>query len=138
MITNPKRFEIPRIDKFKIKEDPKEYLRHFKHACYMIVNDNSLLIRTFPMTLEGEAMNWNNALPQYSLYSFEKLANLFFKYFLINITKRSSIIYLMKLSQFDQESIFNYVTRWRYLIIGMNISLPQEELVRLFSKSCIK
>lgn len=47
----PKRFEMPKIDKFKSKEDPKEHLRHFKHACYMIAHDNALLLRTFPMTL---------------------------------------------------------------------------------------
>lgn len=59
----PKRFEMPKIDKFKIKEDPKEHLRYFKHACYMIAHDNALLLRTFPMTLGGQAMNWYDALP---------------------------------------------------------------------------
>ena len=67
----PKRFERTKIDKFKSKEDPKEHHRHFKHACYMIAHDNSLLLRTFPMTLGGQAMNWYNALSQHSLYSFE-------------------------------------------------------------------
>ena len=60
----PKRFKMPKIDKFKSKEDPKENLRHFNHAYYMIAHDNALLLKTFPMTLGGQAMNWYNALPQ--------------------------------------------------------------------------
>lgn len=44
----------------------------------------------------------------------------------------------MKLLQFELELIFDYVGRWRYLIKDMNFSFPQEELVRLFSKSCVR
>jgi len=93
-----KRFEMPKIDKFKSKEDPKQHLRHFKHACYMIEHDNALLLRTFSITLGGQAMNWYNALPQHSLYSLKQLSNLFLEYFSINIKKRASIIDLMRLS----------------------------------------
>ena len=71
MVEYAKRFEMPKIDKFRSKEDPKEHLSYFKHACYMIAHDNALLLMTFPMTLGGRAMNWYNTLPQYSLYSFE-------------------------------------------------------------------
>lgn len=71
MREDPKRFKILKIDKFKSKEDHKEYLRHFKHACYMIDHDNVLLLRTFPMNLQGQDMNWYNALPRHSLYYFE-------------------------------------------------------------------
>lgn len=52
-----KKFEIPKINKFKSKEDPKEHLRYFKYACYQIVNNDSLLLRTFPMTLRFQEMN---------------------------------------------------------------------------------
>ena len=101
MSSYPKKFEMPKIDKFKSKEGPKENLRHFKHACYFITNDNALLLRTFPMTLGGQAMNWYNVLPQHSWYTFEKLASLFLEHFFINIKKMASIIDLIKLAQFD-------------------------------------
>lgn len=58
----PTRFEMPTIDKFKSKENPKEHLWHFKHSCYMIAHGNALLLRTFPMTLGGQVMNWYNTL----------------------------------------------------------------------------
>lgn len=40
----PKIFEMLKINKFKIKEDPKENLRHFKYTCYMIANDNAIFL----------------------------------------------------------------------------------------------
>ena len=129
---------MPKIDELKSKEDLKEHLRHFKHACYVIAHDNIFLLRIFSMTLRDQSMNWYNTLLQHSLCSFEQLGNPFLEHFSINIKKRASISYLIRLSQFDQESILDYVARWRYLITNMDFSLSQEELVRLFSKSCIK
>jgi len=90
------------------------------------------------MTIRVQVMNWYNSLPHYSLYSFKKLANLFLEYFSINIEKRASITDTTKLSQLDQESISDYVSRWRNFSTDMSFSLPQEELMRLFSKGCNK
>jgi len=114
---------MPKIDKFKGKEDPKEHLIHFKHACNLIANDDALLLRTFPMILWVQAMNWYNSLSQHSLYSFEKNLNLILECFSTNIKKRNSIIDLIKLSQFDQESISKFVSKWCYMIMDMNFSL---------------
>lgn len=98
MNTYSKKFYMPKIDNFKSKEDLKEHLRSFKHSCYLIVHDDALLLRALSMTLGGQAINWYNSLPQHSLYSFDKLENLFLEHFYINIKKRASITDLMKLS----------------------------------------
>lgn len=111
MSTYPEKFDMPKIDKFKSKEDLKEHLKHFKHACYFIGNDNVILLNFFPMNLKGKPMNDYNSLLQHSLYSFEQLANLFLEHFSINIKKRASITDFMKMARFDQESIFDYVAR---------------------------
>ena len=94
----PYKFEIPKIDKFKGKEDPREHLRQFKYSCYIISNDDVLMLHTFPMTLAGQALDWYNNLLQHSIYSFEQLAYRFLDHFAINIRKRSSIMDLSKLS----------------------------------------
>lgn len=61
--TFPYKFEVPKIDKFKEKEDPKEHLHQFKYSCYIISNDDVLMLRTFPMKLVGQALDWYNNLP---------------------------------------------------------------------------
>lgn len=47
----PYKFEIPKIDKVKGKEYPREHIRQFKYSCYIISNDDILMLHTFPMML---------------------------------------------------------------------------------------
>lgn len=58
----PYKFEIPKIDKFRGKENPREYLHEFKYSCYIISNDDVLMLCTFPMKLAGQALDWYNNL----------------------------------------------------------------------------
>jgi len=90
----PYKFEIPKIEPFKGKEDPKEHLIKFKYSSYLIANDDSLMLCIFPMTLVGQAMDWYNNLPEYSIKSYSQLENLFLQYFRINIKDKTSITYL--------------------------------------------
>ena len=55
------------------------------------------MLRIFPMTLAGQALDWYNSLPLHSLYMFEQLANQFLEHFRINIKERSSITDLTRL-----------------------------------------
>jgi len=43
MRKHPIKYEMPKFDKFKSKQDPKEHLRYFKYACCQITNDDALL-----------------------------------------------------------------------------------------------
>lgn len=96
------------MDKFKGKEDPREHLRYFKYSCYIIANDEIIMLRIFHMNLVGQALDLYNNLLQHSIFSFEQLANQFLDHFGINIIKRDSIMDLSKLSQFDDKSISSY------------------------------
>ena len=134
----PHRFEFPKIEPFKGKEDPKEHLRKFTFSSYQIANDDSLMLRIFPMTLAGQALDWYNSLPMHSLYTFEQLANQFLEHFRINIKEKSSITDLTRLQQFPDETIQDYISRWRVVLTSMPYTIPQEELVKLFSQSCLR
>lgn len=88
------------------------------------------------MTLAVQDLDLYNNLPQFSIFSFEKLANKILDHFGINTRKRDSITDLSKLSQFDDKSILAYVCIWRAVVMDMPYTLPQEELVKLFSRIC--
>lgn len=66
----PNDFELPKFDKFKGKEDPKDHLRMFKHECYLINHIDRLILRIFSMTLSGQALDWYNSLGKHSLDTF--------------------------------------------------------------------
>lgn len=88
-----------------------------------VINNNISLY----MILRGQAMNWYNSFPQHSLYNFEQLKKNILDQFSINVKKWASIIDSTKLSQYDQESITDYLARWRNLITNINFLLPQED-----------
>jgi len=64
------------------------------------------------MTLFGQAMDWYNNLPEYSIKSYSQLANLFLQHFRINIKDKTSITDLTRLQQFLDESINDFISRW--------------------------
>ena len=66
----PYKFEIPKIEPFRGKEDPKEHLRKFKYSNYLIANDDALMLQIFPMMLAGQAMDWYNNLLEYSIKTY--------------------------------------------------------------------
>ncbi|KAH9299908.1 hypothetical protein KI387_044604 [Taxus chinensis] len=132
----PPQWELPKFSKFHSREDPQQHLRAFKHAYYLIVQDQELMLRTFPMSLAGPALDWYNNIPQHSLFSFSQLAQMFVENFSINITHKISITDLYNIRQFDDESIADFVTRWRGIINQLSFSLPQSQQIELFTRSC--
>lgn len=64
------KFKILKVNKFRGKEDPRENIKQFKYSCYVINNDDVLILHNFPMTFARQASNWYNNLPQHSIYSF--------------------------------------------------------------------
>jgi phosphatidylserine decarboxylase len=59
-------------------------------------------------------------------------------HFSINIAKKVSITDLYAIQQFEDESIADFVGRWRGLINQLTYALPQTELIKLFTRACAK
>lgn len=53
----PHNFEVPKMDKFKGKEDPEEHIRQFKCSCYILANDDVLMSRKLSMNLVGKDLD---------------------------------------------------------------------------------
>ena len=87
------------------------------------------------MTLASQAMDWYNNLLKYNIKTYSQLANLFLQYFRINIKDKTSITDLTRLQQFPDESINDFISQWRVILISMSYTLPQYEPVKLFNQS---
>ena len=83
-------------------------------------------------------MDWYNNLHQHRIFSFEQFKNQFLDHFRITIRKGAFVTNLRKLYQFEDKSILHYVCRCREIFMDIPYTLPQEELVKLFSMSCNK
>lgn len=56
----------------------------------------------------------------------------------IIIKDKTSIIDLTRLQNFQDESITDFISRWRVILISMLYTLPQEYLVKIFSQICLR
>lgn len=66
----PLKFEIPKIEPFKGKEDPKEYVIRFKYSSYFISSDDSLMLCIFTMILAEQEMDWYNNRLEHSIKTY--------------------------------------------------------------------
>jgi len=82
-------------------------------------------------------MDWYNNLIEYNINSYIKLANLFLDHFRINIKDKIYITNITKQQKFLDESVTNFISRWRVILTSMPYTLPQEEFVNMFSQSCL-
>jgi len=72
----PPHFEIPQFDKYKGKGNPEDHLRAFFVACLDVADDDTYLLRLFPRSLVGQALQWFSHLPP-RIKSFSELASNF-------------------------------------------------------------
>ena len=63
---------------------------------------------------------------------------MFIEHFRINIKDKTSITDLTRLQQLQDESVTDFISRWRVILISMPYTLPQEELVKIFSQSFLR
>ena len=98
-----------KFNRFNSKEDPHQHLWSFKHGCYLIAHDDALLLRTFPMSLTGPALDWYSGLPRHSIFSFNHVAQAFLDHFSINIVKKVTMTDLYSMHQYEDESIADFV-----------------------------
>ena len=69
--------------------------------------------RVFPLSLAGQAQQWFTELPAGHIRSFEELKKEFLNAFSIYLPKKKSVIYLMSLQQKPNESLKQYIERFR-------------------------
>jgi hypothetical protein len=94
----PVGFEIPKFDKYKGTTNPIDHIREFYVHCIDVGKNNALLIRLFPWSLSGAAMEWFSRLPS-SLTQFQDIVDLFINHFPFNMDMDVSLQDLNGLKQ---------------------------------------
>ena len=134
----PKDFTLPKFDRYKGSEDPKEHISSYAHQCFRISTNDALLLRTFPQTLGGDALDWYNHLPNHSIHTFEQLAAQFLDKISLNVKRKMTLHDLVNLKQYDEEPMLDYGNHWRGVLNKLTFVLPTDELIRIFLRSCLK
>ena len=93
---------------------PQEHLAHFYSACGEFVLSDALLIRQFVQSLKGSAFTWYTQLQPGSIHTWDDLQRAFLAQF-VSSKKKVSIIDLADAQQKSNESVNDFITRWRSL-----------------------
>lgn len=80
----PRGAELPKYDKFLAATNPQDHLREFGDLSMEFMHDQTYLMRLFPRSLGGPAMEWFSRLPT-SIKTFDKMSNLFLQHYSHNI-----------------------------------------------------
>ena len=111
----PTGYQKPNFEKFDgLTGSPQEHLAHFYSACGESALSDALLIRQFVQSLKGSAFTWYTQLQPGSIHTWDDLQRAFLAQF-VSSKKKVSIIDLADAQQKSNESVNDFITRWRSL-----------------------
>ena len=106
-------FELPQLPVYSGGEDPERHLQHFVAMALLHGWNEVTRCRVFPLSLAGQAQRWFTELPAGHIRSFEQLRKEFLNAFSVYLPKKKSAIYLMSLQQKPNESLKQYIERFK-------------------------
>lgn len=128
----PKNFEIPKFDnKYKARGSLIEHIHNFSISCMEVQHNDSYLMRLFPRSPIGHAMEWFTHLTL-AIKTFDELSNKFISHFSFNIEQDFTITNLSTIKQNQGESFTSYLQRWRQNASRCKWPIPDKELVDIF------
>jgi len=131
MIPFPKHFEIPKFDKFRGKGDPVTHIKEFYMHCQEVVYNDAFLLRLFPKSLAGLALEWFYRIPYGTIHSFAELSEAFVAQYAHLVETELSIVDLVHTKKKGGESLAEYLQRWQTLTTRIYCTLPERHLVKM-------
>lgn len=108
----PKRVEFPQYDKYDGSGDPHGHVHQFYTMSFEFHQDDSYLMRLFPRSLKGQAMEWfTNITPP--VKTFRELVHRFVQHFAYNLSRSVTMLDLCNLKQNQGEPFVTFLQRWR-------------------------
>ncbi|XP_052198259.1 uncharacterized protein LOC127805544 [Diospyros lotus] len=106
-------FKLPQLPVYSRNEDPERHLQHFVAMAVLHGWNEVTRCKAFPLSLEGQAQQWFTELPAGYIQSFEQLKKEFLEAFSTYVPKKKSAMYVMSLQQKLNESLKQYIERFR-------------------------
>ncbi|CAL5431262.1 unnamed protein product [Camellia sinensis] len=129
-VTFPSGFSQPDFKMFDGTGDPRQHVAHFLSRCGPIAHNEALCLQLFVQSLESSAFTWYANLPEGSILNWDSMVKEFLKQF-CNTQRRVGIPELIETKQRDNESVTDFIARWRALTFACPQKFTQLELIRM-------
>ncbi|KAK1653685.1 hypothetical protein QYE76_071490 [Lolium multiflorum] len=120
----------PKFRQFDGTRDAREHLAYFEAACGDTANSSSLLLRQFSGSLTGPAFHWYSRLPVGAIGSWAGMKEVFKKHF-VAMKKDFSIVELSQVRQRREESIDEYIIRFRNSYVRLAREMHLEDAIKM-------
>nr|XP_027095940.1 uncharacterized protein LOC113715837 [Coffea arabica] len=131
----PLGFETPKFSKYDGTGNPKTHLRLFANKLGKSIGDESLPIRLFPESLEGDALNWYSNLKPEEIRTWLDLSTAFVRQYKYNCELALTKTTLEGNKRKPSENHKTYAKRWRRLAAKMEPLMTEEKIVCTFIKT---
>ncbi|PNY06107.1 hypothetical protein L195_g002569 [Trifolium pratense] len=128
----PRGWKVPKYTKFAgdTSESTVEHIARFLAESGNLANNENLRMKYFPNSLTKNAFTWFTTLPPNSIHTWTQLERLFHEQFYMGQTK-ISLKELASVKRKTQESIDDYLNRFRLLKARCFTQVPEHELVEI-------
>ncbi|KAI3445236.1 hypothetical protein Pfo_001901 [Paulownia fortunei] len=117
-------YQLPKFQQFDGKDNLKQYVTHFIETCNNTGTHEDYQIKQFVRSLKENAFDWYTDLEVNSIDSWD--------------TQRTiNMIELTNPCQWKEESVIDYINRWRNLSFNLKIDCQRLRLLRCAFKECI-
>ncbi|XP_027167353.1 uncharacterized protein LOC113767449 [Coffea eugenioides] len=131
----PMDFKAPKFSKYDGTGNPKTHLRIFANKLGKPIDDENLLVRVFPESLEGDALDWYFNLKPEDMRTWLDLSTAFVRQYEYNCKLALTMTTLegTKIKPFQDHK--TYAKRWRKLAAKVEPLMTEDEIVRTFIKA---
>nr|CAD1835584.1 unnamed protein product [Ananas comosus var. bracteatus] len=126
----PDGYIVPKFRTFYGIGNPDQHLAYFRATCGNTGGNSALLLRQFPQSLSGVAFEWYYSLDDESITTWDDMEEAFRTKF-ATISDKITIAGLVATKRRKDESMLEYITRWRNLSIRCEQPIEQTQTVGL-------
>ncbi|XP_014519756.1 uncharacterized protein LOC106776801 [Vigna radiata var. radiata] len=105
-------FIPPQFKMYDSTGDPKAHIKSFTNAMAFRTGSDAIWCRAFSLSLEGEALEWFNSLPNGSVENFKGLSGMFTEQFAACRPQDVTLVDLMNLKQGKEEPLRTFMDRF--------------------------
>ncbi|KAK9755938.1 hypothetical protein RND81_01G060700 [Saponaria officinalis] len=126
----PLGYQPPKFQQFDEKGNPKQHIAHFVETCNNAGTDGDLLVKQFVRSLKGIAFDWYTDLDPESIDSWNSMEDEFLNRF-YSTRRIVSMSELTNTTQWEEEPVIDYISRWRALSLECKDRLSEASAVEM-------
>ncbi|XP_014496299.1 uncharacterized protein LOC106757947 [Vigna radiata var. radiata] len=128
----PDTFTPPVFKMYDGSSDPEGHIKSFTNAMAFRTGVDAIWCWAFSLSLEGEALEWFNSLPNNSIENFDGISRMFKKQFAACKTQDVTIVDLMNLRQGKEETLRTFMDRFQKIVRrvkGLTVELALQSVL---------